>query len=170
MVRHGNARLRVFSGGAEGNPDGGRSGAGGELGSGGSGGSPCGGDGASDCALCEEAKEVEGSVEVRSLEQLDALRGVTAILGGLYITGQENMSAPPKPLMIPTLEALRCLRSVSGEFALRYVEGPKSLDELQSLENVGALSITSTTLADLERLAHLEKLGALWIQRNSSRV
>ena len=84
--------------------------------------------------------------------QLEALRGVTEVVGNVSIRRE-----------VESLEALSCLASIEG--GLTIYGDVETLDGLERLESVGGLSLWSERLRDVDALSNLTTIrGSLFLE------
>ncbi len=90
-----------------------------------------------------------------SAERLEALRGVTEVLGDVVIGGD-----------VANLEPMACLRSVSGRLSIETNYAVRSLDGLERLEQVGDLHLAHLpALTEVDALANLHTAThGVWLE------
>lgn len=105
---------------------------------------------------------IEGDVEVHTQAALDALTGVTEIMGKLLIVGET-------PLSITSVDALACLRRVAGDLDIYANHTLESVDGFASLNSAGRLLLVGNPgLRNLHGFKSLTTLaGDLHIGSNS---
>lgn len=99
-------------------------------------------------SLCSNGGTFDGSIDVSSGAELEALRGCSEIDGDLTIFGSN----------VSDLEPLFRLRVVTGALEISSFAG--TLDGLRALESVGSLGLQNTIVGTLSPLQNLFQIGS----------